>query len=55
MQLVSFVKKNTVMLVALVAAIVTSIVIKPDAEYVGYFDFKTLTCLFLRACGGVCA
>ena len=46
MQLVSFVKKNTVMLVALVAAIVTSIVIKPDAAYVGYFDFKTLTCLF---------
>ncbi len=46
MHLVSFLKKNTVMLVALVAAFITSIVIKPDVEYIGYFDFKTLTCLF---------
>ena len=46
MQLVSFVKKNTVMFVALVAALFTSAFIKPDAEYLGYFDFKTLTCLF---------
>ena len=46
MQLVSFIKKNVVMFVALVAAILTSIFIKPDAEYLGYFDFKTLTCLF---------
>ncbi len=41
-----FVKKNAVMVVALVAAIVTSIIVPPDAEYIGYFDFKTLTCLF---------
>ncbi len=41
-----FVRKNTVMVVALVAAIVTSIIVPPDAEYIGYFDFKTLTCLF---------
>ena len=46
MQLVSFIKKNVVMLVALIAAIITSIFIRPDAEYFGYFDFKTLTCLF---------
>jgi Na+/H+ antiporter NhaD/arsenite permease-like protein len=46
MQLVKFLKKNTVMLVALVAAAVTSFIIKPDTEYIGYFDFKTLTCLF---------
>ena len=41
-----FAKKNTVMLIALIAALMTSIVIHPDIEYVGYFDFKTLTCLF---------
>ena len=41
-----FAKKNTVMLIALIAALLTSIIIAPDAEYVGYFDFKTLTCLF---------
>ena len=46
MKLVNFLKKNTVMLVALVAAAVTSFIIKPDTEYIGYFDFKTLTCLF---------
>lgn len=42
----TFVKKNTVMLVALFGALITGIIIRPDAEYVGYFDFKTLTCLF---------
>jgi len=41
-----FAKKNVVMLVALCTAIITSCIIKPDKSYVGYFDFKTLTCLF---------
>ena len=41
-----FAKKNVVMVVALVAALVTSIIVPPDAEYLGDFDFKTLTCLF---------
>lgn len=43
---VSFVKKNTVMVIALTAAAVTSFIVPPDSEYLGYFDFKTLTCLF---------
>ena len=43
---VSFIKKNIVMLTALLVAIVTSIIVPPDKEYLGYFDFKTLTCLF---------
>ena len=42
----TFIKKNTVMVVALVAALVTCFLIPPDREYLGYFDFKTLTCLF---------
>ncbi len=41
-----FVKKNTVMVIALVAAAATSFIVPPDSEYLGYFDFKTLTCLF---------
>ena len=41
-----FVRKNTVFSIALVAAAVTSILVPPDIEYLGYFDFKTLTCLF---------
>ena len=42
----AFVKQNIVMLIALLAAIVTSCIVPPDKEYISYFDFKTLTCLF---------
>ncbi len=41
-----FVKKNVVMVVALLAAAVTCFFVPPDEKYWGYFDFKTLTCLF---------
>lgn len=34
------------MMVALAAAVVTSIIVPVDAQYMGYFDFKTLACLF---------
>ena len=42
----SFVKKNAVLLIAIVAACVTSVFVPLDAAYFGYFDFKTLACLF---------
>ncbi len=41
-----FIKKNVVMTVALLAAVVTSFLIPPDRAYLEYFDVKTLTCLF---------
>lgn len=41
-----FCKKNIVMLIALAAAVATSLIVPPDKEYLGYFDLKTLTCLF---------
>lgn len=41
-----FVKKNTVMVIALCAAVITSIFVPVDKEYISYFDFKTLACLF---------
>ena len=41
-----FLKKNAVLAVAFCAAAVTSVIVPPDAEYLGYFDVKTLTCLF---------
>ena len=41
-----FIKKNIVMLVALLAAVVTCFIVPPDKAYLDYFDFKTLTCLF---------
>ena len=45
-QFIYFVRKNAVMCIALIAAVTTSIIIPPDKEYLGYFDFRTLTCLF---------
>ena len=41
-----FCKKNIVMVIALAAAVITSLIVPPDKEYLGYFDLKTLTCLF---------
>ena len=45
-KVVAFIKKNTVMVVALFAALITSFIIPVDEAYLGYFDYKTLTCLF---------
>ena len=42
----SFAKENTVLIIAFVAAAVTSFIVPPDEEYLNYFDFKTLSCLF---------
>lgn len=44
--IILFARKNAVMVIAMVAAVITSIIIPPDMEYLGYFDYKTLTCLF---------
>ncbi len=41
-----FVKKNVVMVIALIAALITCIPVPPDRQYLEYFDVKTLTCLF---------
>ncbi len=42
----TFVRKNAVVLIALLAAVVTTFFVPVDREYLGYFDLKTLTCLF---------
>ena len=41
-----FISKNVVMVVALAAALITCFIVPVDREYAGYFDIKTLTCLF---------
>lgn len=41
-----FIKKNAVMCIAFIAAAVTCFIVPIDGEYAGYFDYKTLTCLF---------
>ncbi|MBQ8658421.1 MAG: citrate transporter [Clostridia bacterium] len=42
----AFLKKNAVLCIATLAAAITCAFVPPDREYLGYFDLKTLTCLF---------
>ena len=42
-----FIKKNTVFCIAALLALVTCCFVPPDRAYLDYFDFKTLSCLFL--------
>ncbi|MBP3692573.1 MAG: citrate transporter, partial [Clostridia bacterium] len=46
-RLLRFAKKNIVFCIAAAAAIITCFLVPPDAQYLTYFDFKTLVCLFL--------
>lgn len=46
-KLTSFLKDHAVMCIAALAALVTCFFVPPDAEYLSYFDFRTLSCLFL--------
>ena len=39
-------KKQPVLCIALLAALVTCFFVPPDRQYAGYFDLKTLACLF---------
>ena len=42
----AFLKKNAVLCIATLAAVITSCIVPPDEKYLEYFDWKTLTCLF---------
>ncbi len=45
-KIVPFVKNNVVMCIALMAAVITSIIVPVDHEYLGYIDLKTISCLY---------
>ena len=45
-KLLSFFKSNAVMTIALCAALATTAAVPVDRAYAGYFDLKTLSCLF---------
>ncbi len=47
MKALRFVKKNIVFCIAALAAVITCFFVPPDAGYAGYFDWKTLACLFM--------
>lgn len=51
---IKFFKKNAVCCIAFCLALVTAFLVPPDKEYLGYFDFKTLACLF-SVSAAVCA
>lgn len=40
------IKENIVLSIAAMAALITAFIVPPDSQYLSYFDFKTLTCLF---------
>ncbi len=41
-----YVKKNIVLCIAFAVAALTTVAVPVDSAYLGYFDFRTLTCLF---------
>ena len=43
---IAFIKKEMVLCIALLLAVLSSCVIPPDKEYAGYIDFRTLAILF---------
>ncbi len=47
MPVLKFIKKYTVFCVAALAAVVTCFFVPPDSQYLTYFDWSTLACLFL--------
>lgn len=45
-RVIAFVKKETVLTVAWILAVISSFIIPPDPDYVGYIDFKSLCTLW---------
>jgi Na+/H+ antiporter NhaD/arsenite permease-like protein len=45
-KITSLIKENAVLIIAFIAAVITSVIVPPDKEYLNYIDFKTLSCLF---------
>lgn len=44
--MITFIKKETVLVAAFLLAAISSFWVKPDAEYIGYMDWRTLGILF---------
>ena len=47
MKVLKFIKKNIVFCIAALAAAITCFLVPPDKTYLNYFDWKTLSCLFI--------
>ena len=49
----SWCRANAMLVISLLAAVVTAFFVPPDRDYLGYYDLKTLACLFSTV-RGVC-
>lgn len=47
LKVLRFIKKNIVFFIAALAAVVSCFFVPPDKAYLDYFDWKTLSCLFI--------
>jgi|GEM_PF-101078 len=45
-KIVSFVKKESVLCISILAAVISMFIVRPDSGYAGYIDFRTLAILF---------
>ena len=45
-KIVSFVKKESVLCISILAAVISMFIVRPDRGYAGYIDFRTLAILF---------
>lgn len=45
-KVVAFCKKEIVLVVSILLALVTALIVRPDSEYLGYLDFRILAILF---------
>lgn len=45
--MITFIKKHVVLAVAFCAALISAFFVHPDKAYLNYFDYKTLSCLFM--------
>ena len=52
MKLLQWCKANAMPVIAVLAAAVTAVFVPPDADYLGYYDVKTLSCLLCVLAGG---
>ena len=43
----AFLRKNAVLVIAMMLAAISALIVTPDAQYASYYDLKTLCCLFV--------
>ena len=45
-KIINFLKKEIVLVIAIICAVITCVFVPIDREYLNYFDYNTLICLF---------